>query len=89
MKKNTPDFRAILRTLRRHQVDFIVVGGVCGVLQGAPINTFDLDVVHSRDPKNLDRLLKALEALGLSLDPLRRDLKPLPMILAPHQRPDY
>jgi hypothetical protein len=23
-----------------------------------------------------------LEALGLSLDPLRRDLKPLPMILA-------
>jgi len=63
VKKNTPDFRAILRTLRRHQVDFIVVGGVCGVLQGAPINTFDLDVVHSRDPKNLDRLLKAVEAL--------------------------
>jgi clan AA aspartic protease len=25
-----------------------------------------------------------LEALGLSLDPLRRDLKPLPMILASH-----
>jgi hypothetical protein len=24
-----------------------------------------------------------LEALGLSLDPLRRELKPLPMILAP------
>ena len=27
-----------------------------------------------------------LEALGLSLDPLRRDLKPLPMILAFQQR---
>ena len=27
-----------------------------------------------------------LEALGLTLDPLRRDLKPLPMILAFHQR---
>ncbi len=27
-----------------------------------------------------------LEALGLSLDPLRRDLKPLPMILASQQR---
>jgi clan AA aspartic protease len=29
-----------------------------------------------------------LEALGLSLDPLRRELKPLPMILAPLPSPD-
>ena len=28
-----------------------------------------------------------LEALGLSLDPLRRDLKPIPMILASHYPP--
>ena len=27
-----------------------------------------------------------LEALGLSLDPLRRELKPLPMVLAPFRR---
>ena len=63
MKKRVPDFRTILRTLREHQVDFIVVGGVCAALQGAPINTFDLDIVHSREPANLDHLLKALGAL--------------------------
>ncbi len=45
-------------------MDFIVVGGVCGVLHGAPLNTFDLDVVHSREASNIDRLLAALQSLG-------------------------
>lgn len=61
--ETSPDFLAILRTLLEHQVDFIIVGGVCGVLHGAPISTFDLDLVHSREPHNLDRLIRALEAL--------------------------
>jgi len=43
-------------------VKFIVVGGVSAVLQGAPFTTFDLDVVHSRDPENVERLLEALES---------------------------
>lgn len=63
MKRPTPDFLAILRTLSEHGVDFVVVGGVAGVLHGATITTFDLDVVHSREPDNLNRLLKALDAL--------------------------
>jgi predicted nucleotidyltransferase len=58
-----PNFLSILRTLRGEQVDFIVVGGVSGVLQGAPLTTFDLDVVHSRDLANIARLLGALEIL--------------------------
>lgn len=41
-----------------------MVGGVCAVLHGAPVATFDLDVVHSRSPENVARLLKALESLG-------------------------
>ena len=57
------DFLAILRALTRHQVDFIVVGGVCAVLHGAPLSTFDLDLVHSRDPDNIHRLLAALETM--------------------------
>jgi hypothetical protein len=44
-------------------VDFLIVGGVAAVLQGAPINTFDLDVVHSTDPENVDRVLAALGEL--------------------------
>lgn len=63
MKRPTLDFLAILRTLVAHDVDFVVVGGVCGAIHGAPITTFDLDIVHSRETKNLRRLLKALAAL--------------------------
>ena len=64
MQKNLVDFEVILRTLNRHKVDFIVVGGVCAVFHGAPVQTFDLDVVHSRDSANLDRLEAALTELG-------------------------
>lgn len=64
MKKPKPDFFAILKALASHRVDFIVVGGVSAVLQGAPIATFDLDVVHSREPANIGRLIEALKELG-------------------------
>lgn len=57
------DFLELLKTLRRHEVDFIVVGGVCAVLHGAPISTFDLDVVHARDDENVARLETALRDL--------------------------
>jgi hypothetical protein len=40
-----------------------VVGGVAALLHGAPVNTFDLDVVHSTDASNVSRLLKALDEL--------------------------
>ncbi|MBW1860687.1 MAG: hypothetical protein JRI70_11730 [Deltaproteobacteria bacterium] len=59
----TPDFLPILETLIKHEVDFIIVGGVCAVLHGVPMTTFDLDLVHSRTPENLDRLTTALKEL--------------------------
>ena len=36
--------RQILRSLKDHDVRFIVVGGVAAVLNGAPVNTFDIDI---------------------------------------------
>jgi len=63
MQNTTPDFLEILQKLSEYKVDFIVVGGVCAVLHGAPLATFDLDVVHSRSADNLGRLLAALHAL--------------------------
>src|ERR1700735_1075779 len=57
-----PDYIAILRVLLEHRVDFIVVGGVGAVLQGAPIMTFDLDIVHSTEATNIERLAAALES---------------------------
>jgi hypothetical protein len=56
-------FIATLRALYGGRVDFILVGGVAAVLNGAPIDTFDVDVVHSREAANIDRLLPVLEGL--------------------------
>jgi hypothetical protein len=71
------DFTAILRTLAEHRVPFIVVGGIAAVLQGAPIATFDLDVVHSRDSTSISNLLAGLDQLGASYRTAgERNLKP-------------
>ena len=56
-------FRSILQVLVEHEVRFIVVGAVGAVLQGAPLNTFDIDVVHATDHENVERLLAALQIL--------------------------
>jgi hypothetical protein len=58
------DPRRILAGLVAHDVRFVVVGGVAAVLQGAPLATFDLDVVHDRSADNVQRLLGALDDLG-------------------------
>ena len=37
----------ILQTLVDHQVEFLIVGGVAAVLQGAPISMLVVEVVHT------------------------------------------
>lgn len=73
----TAKFLGLLRTLGHHRVDYIVVGGVAALLEGAPILTFDLDVLIATEPENLDRLLAALRELGARYrDPAGRHLVP-------------
>jgi hypothetical protein len=61
----------------RHDVEFIVVGGVAAVLGGAPISTFDLDIVHRRTPENVSRLFAALAEIDARYrDPGGRVLRP-------------
>lgn len=68
---------APLRALADGGVDFILVGGVAAVACGVPVNTFDVDVVHSREPANIERLLAVLESIDAvyRIQPERR-LKP-------------
>ena len=63
MRSKESDFIKIIETLIEHKVEFIIVGGVCAVLHGAPVITFDLDIVHERSPENIERLLKVLGEL--------------------------
>jgi len=63
MPDPAPDFLAILEELAAQSADFIVIGGVGAALQGAPVTTLDLDLVHSREAENVKRLLRALRTL--------------------------
>lgn len=69
-------FSGIIRVLARHGVDFILVGGVAAILEGAPVSTFDVDVVVPRDDDR-ERLLAALQELNARyLDPVGRHILP-------------
>jgi predicted nucleotidyltransferase len=74
---------ALLRALAEAEVDFIVVGGLAAALEGATVDTYDVDVVHSRDAANIARLLPVLESLDavFRIQPERR-LRPAASHLA-------
>ncbi len=57
------DFEGLLRALAGAEVDFVVVGGVAAFAHGSARLTLDLDVVYSRRPENLQRLVAALTPL--------------------------
>jgi hypothetical protein len=74
---SAPKLLEILKVLARHDVDFILVGGMAAILEGAPISTFDLDVVFRRTDENMQRLLDALQELKARyLDPAGRHIVP-------------
>ena len=75
------DFRQTLLAFCRHKVEFIIVGGVAAVLNGAAYMTFDLDIVHHRSPENLVRLMSLLTELDARYR-VRPELKPQPTHLA-------
>ena len=54
-------FFQLLELLLRHEVEFIIVGGVAALLEGAPILTLDLDILPRPTDDNTARLLRALE----------------------------
>jgi len=70
-------FDGILKALVDHGVEFILVGGVAAVLEGAPLSTLDVDVVFLRRDENLPPLLDALRALNARYaDPAGRHIVP-------------
>lgn len=72
----TQSFQRILELLDQHGVEYIVVGGVAAVLQGAPITTFDIDTLVKVDASNSERLLKALQALDARYREQEQALQP-------------
>ncbi|MHC4913006.1 MAG: hypothetical protein ACYTE5_08385 [Planctomycetota bacterium] len=54
---------AILEGLIEAGVDFILVGGLAAVVQGAPVTTMDVDIVHNQSPENIAKLLAFLKSI--------------------------
>jgi hypothetical protein len=58
------DLTTLLERLVAAEVEFVLVGGLAAVVQGAPVATFDVDVVHRRTEENVDRLVAFLTSVG-------------------------
>jgi len=58
-----PFAKDLIVRLAQGQVEFVVVGGVSAILQGAEYTTLDLDICYRRTPENITRLAQALAPL--------------------------
>lgn len=56
----------VFASFQRHQVKYLVIGGVAAVLYGVPRATFDLDILIEPSLENAQRLLDALNEAGLA-----------------------
>lgn len=57
------DAEPLLRRLRNHHVEYVVIGGLAMVTHGSAHITRDLDICYSRTPKNIAALVAALVPL--------------------------
>ncbi len=55
-----PEFRELLARLCKHDVRFVLIGGVAMSLQGSDRGTLDIDVIYCREASNLAALVEAL-----------------------------
>ena len=68
------DAGAIVQVLHRHEVDFVVIGGIAGQLWGSPTITQDLDICQAREKTNLEHLAAALRELNAKLRGVKEDV---------------
>lgn len=75
----------VIRLLGRHEVRYVLIGGLAAITHGAPLVTQDVDLCYARDPENLTHLADALREVRAELRgadpglPLRLDAKTLLM----------
>ena len=83
LNPQAPDLSALIKGLSEAGIEYIIVGGLAAVAQGAPVTTFDLDIVHRQTGENIRKLLTFLKSIGARLrrpddkiiEPTAEDLK--------------
>jgi hypothetical protein len=81
-KPTALDLSAILEGLLEADIKFILVGGLAAVVQGAPVSTLDVDIVHKRSPENISKLIAFLKSIDATyrrpddkvIEPNERDI---------------
>jgi hypothetical protein len=71
----TEELTKLLARLAEAGTEFLLVGGLAAVAQGASFNTQDVDIVHERSPANVDRLLAFLASVNAYYRGWPRDQK--------------
>jgi hypothetical protein len=69
------DFEDLLALLQRHEVRYLIIGGLAFIYHAKPRYTKDMDLWIGPDPENVDRANRALADFGSPhlLDPRRSD----------------
>jgi hypothetical protein len=57
------DDKALLLRLQQHNVEFVIIGGLCGIMHGVTLVTTDLDICCRFAPENLYRIQAAVKDL--------------------------
>ena len=50
----------VFSSFQKHNVRYVVIGGIAAILYGVPRATFDLDILIEATPENAQNLLEAL-----------------------------
>ena len=57
--------KGVFSFFQKHEVKYVVIGGIASVLHGVPRATFDLDILIEATPDNAEKLLTSLLDAGL------------------------
>jgi len=57
--------KGVFASFQKHEVRYLVIGGIASILYGVPRATFDLDILIEPTPANAQKLLDALLESGM------------------------
>lgn len=63
-KTESAGLSTLLEGLIDAGIEFVLVGGLAAVVQGAPITTMDVDIVHRQTTGNIAKLIAFLKSIG-------------------------